>query len=61
MIPALGPQTIFFWQLRYPGLGILATGGEKKHRDACRSSAAATEHDQQALRPLHDAMQTIVT
>ena len=23
--------------------------------------AAATEHDQQALRPLHDAMQTIVT
>ena len=29
--------------------------------EACAKYAAATEHDQQALRPLHDAMQTIVT
>ena len=38
MILALGFQTRFFWQLRYPGLGTLATSGEKKHRDACRST-----------------------
>ena len=29
--------------------------------EAGAKCAAATEHDQQALRPLHDAMQTIVT
>ena len=29
--------------------------------EARTKRAAATEHDQQALRPLHDAMQTIVT
>ena len=29
--------------------------------EARAKCAAATEHDQQALRPLHDAMQTIVT
>ena len=64
MIPALGPQTTILWQLRYPGLGTLVTSGEKKHRDACEARAkcaAALEHDQQSLRPLHDTMQTIVT
>ena len=29
--------------------------------EARAKCAAATEHDQQALRPLHDTMQTIVT
>ena len=29
--------------------------------EARAKGAAATEHDQQALRPLHDTMQTIVT
>ena len=29
--------------------------------EARAECAAATEHDQQALRPLHDTMQTIVT
>ena len=63
MIPALGPPTTSLGQLRYAGLGTLATSGEKKHRpaEARAKCAAATEHDQQALRPLHDAMQTIVT
>ena len=62
MIPALGHQTTIFQQLRYPGLGNLATCGEKKHRaEECANCAAAREHDKQALRPLRDAMQTIVT
>ena len=48
---------------------LLLQKTEKKQRErstempaeACAKCAAATEHDHEALRPLHDAMQTIVT
>ena len=64
MIPALGPQKKI--------LGSLVTLAQVPWRRAERRStempaearakcAAATEHDQQALRPLHHTMQSIVT
>ena len=49
-----------FWQLRYPGLGTL----QREEAQRClqkHAQNALLPHDQQALRPLHDAMQAIGT